>query len=237
MNKDSMIYLFEWDEMCEDLTDEEYGQLIRAVSKYAQTGEKTTFKDRMLRSNFKTMIKATDRFSAKYAEKCEKNRENGKRGGRPKEEKANGFLKNPEKPNGFSENPKKANGFFKNPPERERDPERDRGREREEVAPSARITLTTTTSEEIARSWNGQNCTQDIQSCFYPDQRRDRTEMAVAISGGMERFLQLIEGLGSQAYFKDRNVDFDWFVDPKNFQNILEGKYKDPLKKAKEGWV
>ena len=100
-----------------------------------------------------------------------------------------------------------------------------------------RTTLTTTTSEEIARSWNGQSCTQDIQSCFYPDQRRDRTEMAVAISGGMERFLQLIEGLGSQAYFKDRNVDFDWFVDPKNFQNILEGKYKDPLKKAKEGWV
>ena len=230
MNKDSMIYLFEWDEMCEDLTDEEYGKLIRAVSKYAQTGEKSTFPDRMLRSNFKTMIKATDRFSAKYKEICEKNRENGKRGGRPKTEK----------PNGFSENPKKPNGFFQNPPERERDPEPERGRgrerDREAVAAPPRTTLTTTTSEEIVSSWNDVPCTNDISSALFPDQRRDRTEMAMAICGGLAQFLQLISGLEAQAYFKDRDVDYDWFVEPKNFQNILEGKYKEPRKKKKEGW-
>lgn len=223
MNKDSMIYLFEWDDMCEDLTDEEYGKLIRAVSKYAQTGEKSTFSDRMVKSNFKTMIKATDRFSSKYEEKCEKNRENGKKGGRPKAEKT-----------------EKANGFFKNPPERERDPEpeRGRGREREPDASAAspRTSLTTTTSEEIVSSWNDVPCTNDISSALFPDQRRDRTEMAMAICGGLEQFLQLVAGLEAQAYFKDRDVDYDWFVDPKNFQNILEGKYKEPRKKKKEGW-
>ena len=33
-----------------------------------------------------------------------------------------------------------------------------------------------------------------------------------------------------------QDVDYDWFVEPKNFQNILEGKYKEPRKKKKEGW-
>lgn len=60
--------------------------------------------------------------------------------------------------------------------------------------------------------------------------------MAMAICGGLAQFLQLISGLEAQAYFKDRDVDYDWFVDPKNFQSILEGKYKEPRKKKKEGW-
>ena len=235
MNNESMLFYYEWAEICEDLTDEEFGSMVRAAVDYAKNGVNPTFSDRALKACWKAIKKAIDRNLVRYAKQVEANRENGKKGGRPKKEEVEENPKTQVVNFGFSEKPNKT----LRERVRERDPERDRGRgrEREEVAPSARITLTTTTSEEIARSWNGQNCTQDIQSCFYPDQRRDRTEMAVAISGGMERFLQLIEGLGSQAYFKDRNVDFDWFVDPKNFQNILEGKYKDPLKKAKEGWV
>lgn len=235
MNKDSMIYLFEWDEMCEDLTDEEYGKLIRAVSKYAQTGEKSTFPDRMLRSNFKTMIKAVDRFSAKYIEICERNRENGRLGGAPKGNK--NASKQPKTTQNNQEQPKTTQN---KPPERERDPDPERGRgrerEREAVAAPPRTTLTTTTSEEIVSSWNDVPCTNDISSALFPDQRRDRTEMAMAICGGLVQFLQLISGLEAQAYFKDRDVDYDWFVEPKNFQNILEGKYKEPRKKKKEGW-
>ena len=231
MSKDSFIAYFEWEDNCEDLTDEEFGKLMRAVFQYAKKGLKPTFSDRTMKACWKPIMQAVKRTQDSYDAKCEKNRENGKKGGRPKKTEEH-------------EKTEKANGFFENPPERERErereplPERGRGREREPeaVAASPRTTLTTTTSEEIARSWNGQPVTRSIQSCFYPDQRRDRTEMAIAICGGLEQFLQLIEGLKDQAYFKDRDVDYDWFVDPKNFQNILEGKYKEPRKKKKEGW-
>lgn len=230
MSKDSFIAYFEWEENCEDLTDDEFGKLMRAVFQYAKNGLKPTFSDRTMKACWKPIMQAVKRTQDSYEAKCEKNRENGKKGGRPKKTEE-------------QEKTEKANGFFKNPPEREREreplPERERGRGRErdpDGAAEPRTTLTTTTSEEIVSSWNDVPCTNDISSVLYPVQRRDRTEMAMAISGGLEQFQQLIAGLYEQAYFKDRDVDYDWFVEPKNFQNILEGKYKEPRKKKKEGW-
>jgi len=230
MSKDSFIAYFEWEENCEDLTDDEFGKLMRAVFQYAKNGLKPTFSDRTMKACWKPIMQAVKRTQDSYEAKCEKNRENGKKGGRPKKTEE-------------LEKTEKANGFFQNPPEpereRERDPEpereRGRGREPEWTAAKPRTTLTTTTSEEIVLSWNEQPCTRNIQSALQPDKRRDRTEMAMTIAGGADGLLQLISGLSDQAYFKDRNVDYDWFVDPKNFQNILEGKYKEPRKK-KEGW-
>lgn len=227
MSKDSFIAYFEWEENCEDLTDDEFGKLMRAVFQYAKNGLKPTFSDRTMKACWKPIMQAVKRTQDSYEAKCEKNRENGKKGGRPKKTEE-------------LEKTEKANGFFQNPPERERDPEpereRGRGREPEWTAAKPRTTLTTTTSEEIVSSWNDVPCTNDISSALFPDQRRDRTEMAMAICGGLAQFLQLISGLEAQAYFKDRDVDYDWFVEPKNFQNILEGKYKEPRKKKKEGW-
>lgn len=246
MNKDSMIYLFEWDDMCEDLTDEEFGRLIRSVSKYAQTGEKSTFSDRMLKSNFKTMTKAVDRFDKKYEAKCEKNRVNGKKGGRPKNEST-------EKPNGFSENPKKANGFFENPPERERDrerdpyrepdPERDRGRggEREREAAASQNTTTTTFEDEIVQAWNQHDFVQKIKRVDNPQKRMERTEMAVAVAGGRDSFLNVLRSLDQQAYLKHQpekgyKVIYDWLIQPDTFQALMEGRYKDNRSKYGDDW-
>ena len=245
MNKDSMIYLFEWDDMCEDLTDEEFGRLIRSVSKYAQTSEKATFSDRMLKSNFKTMTKAIDRFDKKYEAKCEKNRVNGKKGGRPKNESV-------EKPNGFSENPKKANGFFENPPERERDreperdpyPERERGRggdsEREAAAPHD-TTTTTDLKDRIIQEWNRHDFVQKIKTLNTPSSRWLNTLTAVRTAGGEEEFIKLIRSLGDHAYFRDQNkkgyrVVYDWFINLDNFQGVIEGRYKDSRSKYGDDW-
>lgn len=231
MNKsDTYIAFGEWEDNCEELTTEEKGKMWDALFAYWRRGEKPTFSDRFMRACWRPIQQAIDRANEAYEAKCEKNRENGKRGGRPKKEET-------EKANGYSGFLEKTQKTLPDP-DRDRDPERGRGRERdrEAVAASPRTSLTTTTSEEIVSSWNDVPCTNDISSALFPDQRRDRTEMAMAICGGLVQFLQLISGLEAQAYFKDRDVDYDWFVDPKNFQNILEGKYKEPRKKKKEGW-
>ena len=98
---------------------------------------------------------------------------------------------------------------------------------------------TTTTRKEIEEdiidAWHWQDCTTDIRS--FGGKRWDRTEMAMAVAGGRDKFIELIRSLDSHAYFKTHRVDYDWFVDPKNFQSILEGKYKEPHKPARrEGW-
>ena len=108
MNKDSFIVYDEWAENCEDLSDQEFGQLMRAVFKYKQTGENPAFSDRTMRACWKPIKQAFDRTTSAYDERCKRNQENGKKGGRPKAEKT-------EKPNGFLENPEKPNGFFENP--------------------------------------------------------------------------------------------------------------------------
>ena len=253
MNKETFIVFSEWEDNCEDLTDEEFGRLMRAFFKYAKNGVKPTFSDRAMRACWRPIQQATDRANEAYQAKCEKNRENGKKGGAPKGNM--NAQKQPNNPNNQTVE-KTTENNRKQPKttettlpdrDRDRDPQRDRGRERErepEAASAAKSTppaadTTTTTreaiEEDIIDAWHWQDCTTELRS--VGGRRWDRTEMAMAVAGGKDAFLDLIRSLDSQAYFKTHRVDYDWFVDPKNFQNILEGKYKEPHKPArKEGW-
>ncbi len=80
---------------CEKLTDQELGRLFRALMKYSATGERQELAGRESIA-FDFIADDIDRASSAYLEKCEKNSQNGKRGGRPKKqtvsEKPNGFL-------------------------------------------------------------------------------------------------------------------------------------------------
>jgi hypothetical protein len=77
-----------------DLDDQTFSILMRAVFEYAEHGTMPDFKGLML-STFMSFKITIDRDIKKYESICERNRENGKAGGRPK------------KPSGFSGNPKK----------------------------------------------------------------------------------------------------------------------------------
>ena len=83
MEKDTFIVFMEWEENCEDLTDEEFGQLMRAVFQYAKNGEKPSFSDRTMRACWKPIQQAIDRANEAYEHQCEVNRANGKKGGAP----------------------------------------------------------------------------------------------------------------------------------------------------------
>lgn len=81
------MYL-DYEEQFNLLTDEQIGQLMRAIYQYEKTREVPRL-DGMLKMAFSFIKTQLDRDREKYKAKCEKNRENAKRGGRPKKQKDN----------------------------------------------------------------------------------------------------------------------------------------------------
>lgn len=95
-----LIYL-SYEEQFEMLSDEELGKLMRAILQYEKSGE-IPMLDRPLNLAFSFIKTRLDDDRKKYKEKCEKNRKNGMKGGRPKkdnsnDEKANGLCDDDEK--------------------------------------------------------------------------------------------------------------------------------------------
>lgn len=238
--KDSaVLFYYEWEESFEELSDSEYRQMIQAIQKYAKSGELPKFEDRTMRSVFKLVRKAIDRNTERYDKKCQKNKENGKLGGAPK-----GNQNAKRKTTETTQNNRTVKKTTETTlPEREREPERDRGREYKPVVSPPADTTTTTAPDldEIMTVWNCQPVTRPIIKIGDSGKRHDRTEMAVAVAGGHGAFLNAIRSLKNQAYFQNRQkdgykVEYDWFVDPENFQNVLEGKYAKSRDKFGDGW-
>ena len=96
MDKNSFLIYLDYEEQFNLLTDGQIGQLMRAIIKYEKTGEITEL-DGMIKMAFSFIKTQLDRDREKYKKKCEKNKENGKKGGRPKKE---------EKPEDISETEK-----------------------------------------------------------------------------------------------------------------------------------
>ena len=78
------MYL-DYEEQFNLLTDEQIGQLMRAIMKYEKTREEPQL-DGMLKMAFSFIKTRLDRDREKYKATCEKNKRNGAKGGRPKKE-------------------------------------------------------------------------------------------------------------------------------------------------------
>lgn len=97
MEKRTFLMYSEWQPLLEGMSDEQAGQLFKKIYAY-QTGKEHEIQDALILGVF-NMIKAKfDADRKLYDEKCEKNRVNGAKGGRPKKQ---------EKPKAKKEEPKK----------------------------------------------------------------------------------------------------------------------------------
>lgn len=122
--KDSTIIYDNHVRICSEyLSPEQFGRLMFALIK----DEEPEFQDdKMLAMAFAFISLQKNIDDKKYEERCKKNRENGKKGGRPKKVED----KKPLKPNGFFENPKEV-GFLKNPNENDNDNEKENDNEKD----------------------------------------------------------------------------------------------------------
>lgn len=120
-----MFYL-EWQNQLDILSDEEKIRFIYNLIRYHE-GKEVELTSKVDKLVWNGVLPALRTNQKKYEERIEKNRKNGKLGGRPTQDNSknqmdskitNGSSKNQmvsEKPNGSSKNPKKPNGFSENP--------------------------------------------------------------------------------------------------------------------------
>ena len=88
-DKKSFLVYFDWEEPFICLDNAELGELFRAMVKYAKNEEEPEFENKTLYLVFTFIKNAIDRDKAAYEEKCKKNAENGRKGGKKKDEKLN----------------------------------------------------------------------------------------------------------------------------------------------------
>lgn len=102
--KESIIFYISQYTAIKDLTDEQIGRLFRAIFEKQLGNEVVLGDDIKIAFNFINNQLVVD--EKKYTEKCEKNRENGKKGGAPKgNQNAKKTTKQPKQPNGLKNNP------------------------------------------------------------------------------------------------------------------------------------
>ena len=89
-NKGSFVFYTEYREHLSMLPPEQVGELMFALMDYQETGEVPDLpKGSALAMCFSFIKKRMDKDNSKYEERCERNRSNGKKGGRPAKETDN----------------------------------------------------------------------------------------------------------------------------------------------------
>ena len=142
MPKDNFLMLKSWAKTISKLSDEDAGQLIKAIYSYQLAGELPAEGDLPYGADiaFSAVLPFFEAAEANYQATCERNKANGQNGGRPKKDDQNDRIDNPEgvlelvepemstrfkrnpketqkNPLGFSENQKKPTRFFEKPTE------------------------------------------------------------------------------------------------------------------------
>ena len=105
MTKNNFILYKDYEEHIKLLSDEQAGQLFKAIFRYVD-GRNEVDLDPMTQMAFSFIKANLERDLKKYKERVEIARENGKKGGRPKESEQN--LNKPKKPSRLISKPKKG---------------------------------------------------------------------------------------------------------------------------------
>jgi len=125
MQKKSFILHLDSLDVFDDLNNQEAGEMIKTIIKYQRlkhdgmSFDLSEIDNTLIRVAFKPFKAQFDRDYEKYLSIVERNKLNGKSGGRPKKTETQnnpvGFSETQNNPVGFSETQNNPNGFFKNP--------------------------------------------------------------------------------------------------------------------------
>lgn len=141
MDKTNFILYKDSKEVINLLSDEQAGKLFKAIFNYVEDRTELETKDGMLKIAFAQIKVTLERDLIKYKKTVERNRENGKKGGRPsnKGKKTHSVNNNPNNPSGLKENPtkpKKADSDNDNGIDSDIDNDKDKKKTRRFIRPS-----------------------------------------------------------------------------------------------------
>lgn len=233
--KRSTIIPHAWFKSLEKLPDDVAGRIYKAIQLLDITGEMTVFERGSIEDIlFSQYAYQTDEFGQNYAATCENRSKAAKeREERKKAQKAQSENLVPQE-NPFVDD---RSGVDRIGKDRIGEDRSGGGMSGEDVSD----TTTTTFEDEIVQAWNQHDFVQKIKRVDNPQKRMERTEMAVAVAGGRDSFLDVLRSLDQQAYLKNQpekgyKVIYDWLIQPDTFQALMEGRYKDNRSKYGDDW-
>ena len=237
--KNSTLFYHDWLKAFSKMSDEDVGKICKALLLLDSEGVSTSFEDNAILDIVFSQFAATvERNREKYEKSCERKSEAAKRREAQKAQ--------------LCTTDHNCDDRIRKDSDSDSDSDTDKDSDKRRVvsggewsgkdtpAPAA-DTTTTTADQEIVRVWNDQTFTRVIRGIDTSDERRERTEMAVAVAGGLDPFLDAIRSINDQSYFQERyragmQVNYDWFIRPNIFQKVIEGEYKEPHSKFGDGW-
>ena len=216
---------FSYEEPLNSLTYEQIGRLFMAMFQYEKTKEKPEL-DTVSDMAFCFIRSQMERDQKAYNEKCEKNSQNGSKGGRPKKsEKSERFL---EKRTVFSESEKsqKSQGEGEGKGKGKGEEEYIKKDISNEISQKDRLPY-----KEITDLYN-RICTE-LPSCVKLSESRKKAIRARLSSGyTVDDFKILFQKTKDSSFLTGGNnrnwvAGFDWLIKDGNMAKVLEGNYDD----------
>ncbi len=147
-DKKSFVFYKSWLPLFEGMTDEQAGKLFKAICSYQSGEDVERPNDRLLGAIYDMIAAQFAEDDAKYEETCQKNAENGRKGGRPKKhlvlDETEGFLEKPTETERFFQKPKKADK------DKDKDKDLEKEKDKKEKVASAPRFVKPTVSEVSA---------------------------------------------------------------------------------------
>ncbi len=213
IKKPSFLVYYDNEVIVLRLPDEEAGRLFKSLFPYGKERIKPDFeKNPALAMAFDILSMAIDRDKEKYVKRCEKNRENGRKGGRPKKNRMD--IEETEKSEWLDSKPKKA--------DKDKDKDRDRDREMDRD----RINY-----QQIADMYND-TCVSFPRLTKLSDSRKKAIKARFNQGYSVQDFKRLFELAEESSFLKGQNArnwscNFDWLIKDANMAKVLDGNYTD----------
>lgn len=244
---DSFILYTSYYALIEGLTDEQLGQLTRAIFLYARDGEIISLEP-VVRMAFGFIVDDMKRNKAKYEEKVERWRANGKKGGRPRKNQ-----EDKQKPIGFENN---QEVFSKTLYDNEYDNDNDVSKETNILEPSKEASMQSFSEKNVCAAEEPQKSSEKKKSKKgeidyaaikdYWNEQHDKTNSAMrrltlmtenrkeAIRGRLKDckgdiskiYLAIDKAMASDYLNAGHSwASYDWVMTRKYFPKVLEGNY------------
>ena len=199
--KESFVLYTSYKKQIDLLNNEQKGLLLSAIFNY-QLNEDLPEMDGMTSILFSVIKDQLDRYNEKYQKVCEKRKQSGKMGGRPKKQ---------EEPNDINEKAKKANGFIENQPKAKK-PDNDYDYVYEDVYDNEYDTNNDDSIDNQLKEFLDK----------YPNIQIDISSPTETESVNWGYMLNKFE---ESEYLRLNCSSLKWAI--RNYRNILQNKYKD----------
>ena len=239
--KDGFVIYSSYLEKFEELSNEQFGQLIRLLCLYNRTKEKPKIADKMVRVAFGVAKVEQDANLQKYEKIREK---------RTKAIEARWAKESESKENENDTNEYKCIQMNTNDTDKDKDKDKDKVKvkvkdsfssEKEiiKALDSNNIMMPRETKTEIMQAWN----TLELDQIREISKKREKALQELIVKYGIDGIHEAIEKVRNAPFLmgeikKDFRANFDWFLKGDNFLKTLEGAYDEGKgKKRKEDLI